>query len=75
MHSYEWAVNKTKLSQAIKFVTDQSKINPKIEVNEETIKENYIARAGLLAEEEAQIKATARPRVTSRGNVRVTSKK
>lgn len=47
---YTWAVNKTKVAQAKKALEDAKKINPAIVVDEESIKAEYIKRAGLIDE-------------------------
>lgn len=62
---YAWAYNKIKLNQAYSAVVDAKKLDPKVVVDEETIKAAYIARAGLLAEEQKVNIAKKRPRSTS----------
>lgn len=62
---YPWAYNQIKLKQAYADVVAQSKSDSTVKVDEETIKANYIARKGLLSEDQKRIIATKRPRSTS----------
>lgn len=52
MMDYQFAVNKIKLQQAITAIKNRNILNPltPIEINEETVKEEYVKRAGLLLE-------------------------
>lgn len=51
MHTnYNWAVNKMKLAASVKHLTDAKKLNPTIVIDEETVKAEYIRRAGLIDE-------------------------
>lgn len=45
-HDYPWALNKVKLQQSVSNLTNKKKLNPAVEVNENTIMEEYKARAG-----------------------------
>jgi len=47
---YAWAFNKVKLSQAIQALNKRKELDPRVEINEETIKAEYIRRAGLVVE-------------------------
>lgn len=64
----DWAFNKVKLSQAIAFVT---KFGGGA-VTEEAVKENYIARAGLLVAD-AEIDRVI-PRVSANKGIKVSTK-
>lgn len=59
MHQYEWAANQMKLAAAVRHLQERSKIDPKIEINEESIKAEYIRRAGLVlnVEQVKEVKA------------------
>lgn len=48
---FSWAVNDTKLTLAIRDVTEAKKLDPKVEISEETIKAAYVKRGGLLLED------------------------
>lgn len=48
MSNYEWAANPIKLQIAVKFLADKKKIDPSTTVDEETVKAEYIRRAGLV---------------------------
>jgi len=49
--SYAWVVNVSKENRAIKELTDKKKIDPKIEVTEEAVKEIYIRLGGLVMDD------------------------
>lgn len=49
--NYDWALNPVKLEQAIEALTKKKAVDSKVEINEESIKEEYIARAGLMRPE------------------------
>lgn len=49
--SYSWAVNAIKLQQATKDVENAKKLDPRVEITEEAVKEAYLKRAGLLRED------------------------
>lgn len=51
MHQYDWAVNNIKLQLSILAITQKNKLDPRIEISEENIKANYIARGGLLTQD------------------------
>lgn len=50
LNKFVWAVNKLKLNQAEKALIIRKNNDPRVEINEEAIKEEYIRRAGLLAQ-------------------------
>lgn len=54
--AYDFAVNKTKLTQSVKALNDAKKLNPAIEVTEETVREEYIKRGGLIREKTVSVK-------------------
>lgn len=49
-NNYSWAVNPAKLKTAIEHVTTQSKIDPSIKIDEETVKAEYVKLKGLVRE-------------------------
>ncbi len=67
---YSWAVNQTKLAQTIKRLDTAKLLDPRIEINEETIKEDYVLHAGLLREDLDETKPL--PKVTTnRADVKI----
>lgn len=54
--AYDFAVNKLKLTQSITALTNAKKLNPAIEINEETVREEYEKRGGLIREKPAKTK-------------------
>ncbi|MES2060202.1 MAG: hypothetical protein V4438_04195 [Patescibacteria group bacterium] len=50
MNGCNWAVNRIKLEQSISALETKKKIDPKIEITEESVKEEYIRRAGKVVE-------------------------
>lgn len=48
---FPWAVNKIKLQAVILDVRTRNKIDPRVQIDEATIKEEYIRRAGLVRED------------------------
>lgn len=62
---YAWAVNSLKLNLAFTQLTYEKQNDPKIEIDEKSIKERYVTLKGLLTtEKEANLKKI-RPRSTS----------
>lgn len=51
MHNYEWAANKIKLAQAVSALKEAQAFDSNIKLDEETIKAEYVKRAGLLVGE------------------------
>lgn len=62
-HNYDWAFNKIKLQQSIEALEQKKTFDQSVEINEATIKAEYIARAGHLAQ-----KTTAESTQSSRTN-------
>lgn len=62
---FVWAYNKIKLKQAYAAVVEANKLDKSVLVNEETIKEFYIERAGLLADDQVIVKNRKRAKHTS----------
>jgi hypothetical protein len=52
MKDFAWALNKVKLELSIKDLNTAKVLNPALEINEETIKAQYVKRAGLVLTEE-----------------------
>lgn len=50
---FSWAQNKTKLEQSVSALQNAKKVDAKVEINEETVKAEYIKRAGLVIGEVA----------------------
>jgi len=57
MHQYDWAVNKLKLFQAVSTLEAKKKLDSRVVVSEQTIKEEYVIRGGLLAQYKPKIEA------------------
>lgn len=53
MQEYTWAANKIKVAQAINALKEANELGHKIEINEESIKAEYIKRGGLLIADKA----------------------
>lgn len=53
MNSYKWAANDLKLAFAKKDAEFKKQLNPSFVVNEESIKECYIRRGGLVIDEDS----------------------
>lgn len=49
-HNYDWAPNKVKLQQSVTALENRAKLDPSIKINEETVREEYISRAGRIFE-------------------------
>ena len=62
---FAWAFNKLKLKQAYSALVDAKRLDPKIVIDEDSIKEEYLNRAGLLTEEAKANLLKKRPRSTS----------
>jgi len=62
---FAWAYNKIKLKQAYTALVEAKKLDPGILIDEESLKEAYILRAGLLADQQAINIKAKRPRSTS----------
>lgn len=62
---FVWAFNKLKLKQAYSSLVDAKKFDPKLVIDEESMKDEYLKRGGLLTEEAKANLAKKRPRSTS----------
>ena len=49
-NKYAWAVNPAKLNTAILHVTEKSKVDSSVKVDEETVKAEYVKLLGLVRE-------------------------
>lgn len=50
-NEYNWAANRLKLGQAIEALEKRKLIDKSVEINEETVKEEYVKRAGKVIED------------------------
>lgn len=62
---FNWAYNKIKLKQSYAAVVEAKKLDPSVVIDEQAIRDMYISKAGLLAEEQAVNILKKRPRSTS----------
>ncbi len=59
-HNYSWAHNKVKLQQSVEALEKRKQLDPSIKVTEESVREEYEKRGGLIIEKTAaQKKARA----------------
>jgi hypothetical protein len=63
--NYDWAFNKLKLKQAYAALLEAKRSDPSLVIDEGAVKEAYIARAGLLSEDQKEVATRKRPRSTS----------
>lgn len=50
MSDFKWAANKVKLHQAKNALEAARKLDPRLEINEDSIRKEYVRRAGLIAD-------------------------
>lgn len=62
MQNHLWAVNKVKLQQSYAALEKKKKLDSRVEITEETVKAEYISRAGLIREEKDFINAPEAPK-------------
>ena len=62
---FVWAFNKVKLKQSYQALVAEKKLNPAVVIDEESIKEMYLAKAGLLTDDQQRISQMKRPKSTS----------
>ena len=55
MLNFDWAFNKVKMQQAQETLAKKRLLNPSLEITEDMIKAEYIARAGLLVEDKPEV--------------------
>lgn len=52
-HTYDWAFNAIKLQQSIESLTQKKSMDQSVQINEASIKAEYIARGGLIRSKSA----------------------
>lgn len=62
---YPWAYNQIKLNQAYSALVQKKNLDSHVVINEESVKEEYIARKGLLAIDQKKVIEKKRPKSTS----------
>lgn len=62
---FPWAFNKLKLKQAYSALVDRKKLDSTLKIDEKVIKDEYVARKGLLSDEQEEVMKIKRPRSTS----------
>lgn len=50
-NQYDWAVNNVKLQQSIRAVSERARLDSTVKVDEDTVKAEYVKRAGLLKDD------------------------
>lgn len=52
LNNADYAVNRAKLEVAYNALVDAKKLDPKVEINDETLRAEYVKRAGLVREKD-----------------------